>query len=279
MKSTTQSKNQNIIQHGMSVFRHTSKLISGDTDDFILPSWFIKYKSEIIKNLHDFKTIKHYNIWHDISKPYVRTIDTNGKNHYPNHAEESQKIWSTIFPEMNTIGRLIGNDMLFHTSKNYDEIRSKNLSIADKCTLLITALSEIHSNATMFGGTDSDSFKIKFKKLQKIGATMCDEIFNTPYVYVIVRDDLTPPQKTVQSCHAIIEATRNFNMNGTHPTVIVCAVGSEGQLYDLCDEIANKRILFARFYEPDIGDQLTAIATEPVTGDTRLHFRHLQLLQ
>lgn len=36
-------------------------------------------------------------------------------------------------------------------------------------TLLITGLSEIHSNAKMFGGTDSTSFKIKLKSITQRG--------------------------------------------------------------------------------------------------------------
>jgi hypothetical protein len=36
-------------------------------------------------------------------------------------------------------------------------------------SLLITGLAEIHSNASMFGGIESTSFKIKWKHLNKRG--------------------------------------------------------------------------------------------------------------
>lgn len=36
-------------------------------------------------------------------------------------------------------------------------------------SLLITAVCEIHSNSTMFGGIESVGFKIKFKQIEKIG--------------------------------------------------------------------------------------------------------------
>ena len=36
-------------------------------------------------------------------------------------------------------------------------------------TLLLTALAEVHSNAIMFGGLTSDSFKMKAKHLDKRG--------------------------------------------------------------------------------------------------------------
>jgi hypothetical protein len=36
-------------------------------------------------------------------------------------------------------------------------------------TLLVTSLCELHSNASMFGGIESTSFKIKYKQLDKRG--------------------------------------------------------------------------------------------------------------
>ncbi len=46
-------------------------------------------------------------------------------------------------------------------------------SIKDAFTLLLAALAEIHSNSRMFGGENSDSFKIKFKKLEQRGKQIC----------------------------------------------------------------------------------------------------------
>jgi len=39
----------------------------------------------------------------------------------------------------------------------------------EAATLLLTALAEIHSNAEMFGGIESTSFKIKWKQLNRRG--------------------------------------------------------------------------------------------------------------
>ena len=39
----------------------------------------------------------------------------------------------------------------------------------EAATLLLTSLAEIHSNAAMFGGIDSTSFKIKWKHINKRG--------------------------------------------------------------------------------------------------------------
>lgn len=278
MKLTKQAKDETILQHGLAVFQHTVKILTGDTNNFRLPSWYAKYQSEIREKLHDYKTIKHYTIWHDISKPYVKTIDAEGKTHYPNHAQKSKEIWDELFPNRPIIGNLIGHDMDFHTFKTVEEIFTQKLTTQDICTLMIVALAELHSNARMFGGQESDSFKIKFKKLQKLGDAVCERLFDHPYVYAIVRNDLSPAQKAVQSGHALIESTRNFNMNGNHPSVILCVVKSEDKLKSVCKELMDKKIKFSEFREPDIGNQLTAIASEPLRGESRDAFKRFQLL-
>jgi len=45
-------------------------------------------------------------------------------------------------------------------------------------TLLLTGLAEIHSNAEMFGGIESTSFKIKWKQINKRGKKI-SRIINT----------------------------------------------------------------------------------------------------
>ena len=44
-------------------------------------------------------------------------------------------------------------------------------------SLLISALAEIHSNAQMFGGIESDSFKIKWKHIDRRGNAICKKLF------------------------------------------------------------------------------------------------------
>lgn len=49
----------------------------------------------------------------------------------------------------------------------------KNKSMA--ITLLIAGLCEIHSNADMFGGIDSTSFKIKWKQINQRGKRIIEK--------------------------------------------------------------------------------------------------------
>jgi hypothetical protein len=150
LKATKQAGTQSILQHGFSVWNHTRQLLEGDTEGFRLLQWYVDHKDNIFDNLHDYKTIKHYNIWHDIGKPYCIKFDEAGKQHFPDHAQKSKEIWDDLFPDRPIISNLIVHDMDCHTM-SVDQIFAQNLSTQDLCTLMITALAELHSNAAMFG--------------------------------------------------------------------------------------------------------------------------------
>lgn len=278
MRATKQAKNQSILQHGLSVWNYTNRLLMDDTEGFRLPQWYIDYKDEIYSNFHDHKTIKHYNIWHDIGKPFCIIYDENGKHHFPDHAKKSKEIWDSIFPEKTIISTLIEHDMDFHTLK-CDQIIDQGLSTQDLCTLMLTALAELHSNAAMFGGIDSDSFKIKFKKLEKLGNQICKKLFDHAYMYVLVRNDLSKAQQTVQAAHAAIESGRKYlNSSDEHPSVIMCSVKSESKLLKCAEEMSAQGIDYVLFKEPDIGNKATALASRPLIGKERKAFSRFQLL-
>lgn len=71
--------------------------------------------------------------------------------------------------------RLMGMDMDIHALKA-DEIE-EFCSRPEAITLLLTGLAEIHSNASMFGGIESTSFKIKWKQIDRRGKAICRHIF------------------------------------------------------------------------------------------------------
>ena len=277
---TEQTSGQNILQHGLSVFRYTSKLLNKDFEGFRLPQWWGEYEDAIYANLHDFKTIKHYTIWHDIGKPFCLEIDEEGKRHFPNHAHKSKEIWDQHFPDRKDESRLIAHDMAFHTM-SAEDILGLGLSNKDLCTLLITSLAELHSNADMFGelGEESISFKIKFKKWSKTAHRICEKLFNHSYMYILVRKDLSARQQAVQSCHAAIESARNFiNPGDEHPSTIICHVKGEDKLLMCANELKEKGIDFQLFREPDLHNQATALASKPLRGKDRQVFSRFQLM-
>jgi hypothetical protein len=98
-------------------------------------------------------------------------------------------------------------------------------------------------------------------------------------VYVLVREDLSPSQQVVQSCHAAIEAARTFlPPEHEHPHLVICGVRDEPALWARLHRLQERGVHFRPFFEPDLGGQLTALATEPLSGDDRRLFRSLRLL-
>jgi hypothetical protein len=277
MKSCYQFRDLNIVGHGLSVWRYTNRLLNSDTEGMRIPQWYSEFKDQILDHLHDRKTIKHYNIWHDCGKPACRIVDAEGKQHFPDHAEISKRVWSEHFSN-EVIGNLIGLDMIMHV-EDKQKILARKLPVKDAMTLLITALAEIHANSEMFGGIDTTSFKIKWKKIDKLGRALCLHYFNHPYMYIILRKDLSQAQKTVQCTHAGIEATRAFVKPGDeHPSVIVCEVRSEDKLKKIMAELDGK-VEYRAFREPDIDDQFTALASAPIYGNMRKLFSRFQLIR
>ena len=97
------------------------------------------------------------------------------------------------------------------------------------------------------------------------------------YMYIVVRNDLTNAQKAVQSTHAGIEASREYiKKDDEHPSVIITVVKNERKLKKLIDKL---EIEYKVFKEPDIGNEITALATRPLYGEERKIFERYMLLQ
>ncbi len=100
------------------------------------------------------------------------------------------------------------------------------------------------------------------------------------YLYAVTRRDLPPPHRTVQVAHAVLAATHSYgNPHLTHPHLVVCAVENEKALEDLFESLKQQSVPVVAFYEDDLDDQLTAIATGLLAGDERKPLRWLPLLK
>lgn len=98
------------------------------------------------------------------------------------------------------------------------------------------------------------------------------------YIYIFVRTDLSSPQIVVQSVHAAIEASKHFPQPNSCPNVVILGVKNENELNVCQREIREKGINFTTFREPDINDEMTALATEVVSKEKKKHFRKYKLL-
>lgn len=165
MKHCEQTKGMTILEHGQQVAEKFKQLMNGNTEGWRLPDWYDDI--EWLKSqLPSEETMERYHIFHDCGKPKCLIIDSDGKRHFPNHAMVSAREW-LIAGGSQDIANLIERDMDMHLLKPSQAADYKRKDLVP--ALLLTALSEIHANAEMFGGIESTSFKIKFKALNKLG--------------------------------------------------------------------------------------------------------------
>lgn len=114
--------------------------------------------------------IEEYLENHDVGKAFCLTRDAEGGVHYPNHAEVSATVWAKAGGTLLEC-ELMRKDMVIHTASAADCIHLATDPVAP--ILLLAALGEIHANAeTVFAGRSSDSFKIKFKQIDRRGNTL-----------------------------------------------------------------------------------------------------------
>ncbi len=172
MRNCEQTKGQSVLQHGLSVKKYTFDLINHlkyDTPlkyEWVLPDWLYQNKDLILSNLPSDRTLKYYTILHDCGKPFCLEIDSDGKRHFSNHAEVSYQYFNQVFNN-SVAAQLILHDMDIHLLKSDGVVQF--CQNPHTLTLLLTGLAELHSNAQMFGGLDSTSFKIKWKSINQRG--------------------------------------------------------------------------------------------------------------
>lgn len=196
MINCEQTPGQNVLEHGQlvhNVYWDIGEILSLGTDDsrvkplinkYRLPDWFFEYEWGLAWNRHSSNRILWYTTCHDLGKPYCREVDINGRIHFPNHSEVSFQVWNHLNrlddflikrhsdAFVRDVGNLIRRDMEIHTIKAKDVpyfCRNKKEAV----TLLLVGLSEIHANASMFGGIDSPSFKMKWKQINRRGRAIC----------------------------------------------------------------------------------------------------------
>ena len=157
------NKTQTILEHGQAVHKQLLGLIKNPETIHGLKTLTTEQVCILRDNMiQDSWTLESYTVMHDMGKPFCKQDDS-----FPDHANKSFEYWNTISSNKQ-VAELIKYDMLFHTARTKEELFNSGLSFKVLCTLGMTALAELQSNAvTLFGGFDSDSYKIKRKRLEK----------------------------------------------------------------------------------------------------------------
>jgi len=180
MQECEQTQGQTILEHGLSVWSYLHELLRFlehgeplDETRWRVPKWLIDNRELLRSQVLPSAILKEYAIYHDCGKPRCREVDSEGRVHFPDHAEVSYRAWLEVSDDQD-VAFLIRNDMKMHVMNS--EECAEFLCMTDprfSASLLLSALSEVHSNARLFGGVDSTSFKIKAKKLDQRGKQFC----------------------------------------------------------------------------------------------------------
>lgn len=185
MKSTWQILGrQTVYDHCLSVKSWSLDLYDYLTkgiplkNNWKLPSWINEHRDLIVKELIPRSALSRYAEYHDCGKPIVAEIK-NGKSHFPGHEFYSESVYRSWLKGDRSVIRLIKNDMLIHRSKCNDI--SKLFELRERMTLLVMSLAEVHANSELFGGVESDSFKMKYKKIDSRGKALFRMLAKEPY--------------------------------------------------------------------------------------------------
>ncbi len=185
MMNCEQTKGQNVLQHGRSVREHYFALVGhlkgridlNEASNWRIPAWLEQYSEQILYSLPSAYIMDRYLTLHDCGKPAVREVDDEGRTHFPDHAASSEKVYRETFGvnanEM--VAYLIAHDMDAHMLKAADlvEFAKQPTGVAQ----ILAALAEVTSNAAMFGGIESTSFKIKYKQIDQRGKALMKILF------------------------------------------------------------------------------------------------------
>lgn len=99
------------------------------------------------------------------------------------------------------------------------------------------------------------------------------------YVYIFVRKDLTPEQRAVQACHAVLES-RKFHIIECDPcTMVLIGVKNLNELKEAMEYVSKNGVLVRMFSEPDLDNEDTAFATRPVLERERYIFENFKTLK
>lgn len=100
-------------------------------------------------------------------------------------------------------------------------------------------------------------------------ANQIKDIHSQSYkLYIITREDLSPAYQAVQATHAAVDFIFQYKdkANVWHSisnSIIILSVPTEQHLYAIADTLRGLSISFNNFTEPDIGNELTALALVP----------------
>ena len=180
MQACEQTPGVSVLEHGQQVWARTVQLIEYlmtgvPPTDWRLPQWVEQYRRPLFRELAPDFIIREYTLFHDCGKPYCLATP---ERKFPDHAQKSAETWISVGGN-EWAADLMRRDMQIHTIKA-DGVESF-AAYEWATTLMLVGLAEIHANAQMFGGLESQSFKIKCKQIDRRGRAICKHLFGAPH--------------------------------------------------------------------------------------------------
>lgn len=102
------------------------------------------------------------------------------------------------------------------------------------------------------------------------------------FMTIICRDDMAPGYKVVQTAHALadfaVKHEDEFKQWQMGSNYLCCLETTETKLSILSDKLDSLEIKYVEFKEPDIGNQITAIAVQAISREQhKTLFKKLKL--
>jgi hypothetical protein len=103
------------------------------------------------------------------------------------------------------------------------------------------------------------------------------------YMFLFVRQDISPEQQAVQAAHAAFKAGTNITDNASgladKTNFVLVGVQNEYRLKEVVNVLdGNKDCSYVVFNEPDLDNAMTAIATKPMKAHKKRFLRQYQTL-
>jgi hypothetical protein len=177
MRQCRQTPTQSVLEHCQSVSEWYLDLHGWITEgqplakSWWLPPWLsdVAPRNRLANMQLPLDITMTYLAFHDCGKPLCAVCDLDGRMHFPDHAAVSKQLWLRSGGD-ERVGELIGADMDIHILPASDVVAFARRPEAP--TLLLAGLSEVHSNAELFGGVNSVGFKIKWKHITQRGKAL-----------------------------------------------------------------------------------------------------------
>lgn len=168
MDETPHGTKGSVLDHGMDCWHKYHRLVNQlekNVGDPAWPVWLALHGRALLARQAPRAVMRDYLVFHDCGKAATLEYDEQGRVHFPDHAAKSAAMWRAAgLSEDQAV--LMELDMALHTLPvaAMPELASHPLAPS----LLLATYAQLQSNATsVFGGFDSDGYKIKLKAFNR----------------------------------------------------------------------------------------------------------------